>query len=211
MPLLDNELTMKDKIAKALFFAWKKYDPHFKQRMSSRAFTGAHGGKSHPCLLCKKNHTWFGRPCRECRSSLELWCPCPKPLPDYICTEICLRCGGDIEEISRYENSETPDLPKEEEDALYDKYIKGSNYHLNWWKLTCKIEEPQINHLQEDRVIAEDKSQAEYLLNEALVRLGEKSKLRKTHPEVLDLSNWEIKRQKEVKFGWLSGMSIYDR
>ena len=36
--------------------------------------------------------------------------------------------------------------------------------------MTCKIDESQINHLQEDRVIADDKSQAEYLLNEAAVR-----------------------------------------
>jgi hypothetical protein len=192
---------------KKLFLAWKEGDPHFDLRWGLRCFSRPKGSPSHPCPVCKDKPTWHGKPCGPCRrDSLNIWCPCPKPVSDYIVSEYCIRCGLDIKELWDLPEYDTP-----EDEAVYEKYEKMSNYHLHRWQLKCKIEAPEFKAILADRIIAEDKHQAEYLLEEALSRLGETTSLRETNPESLKMDNWEVVNLGVLEFGWQSRTSIFER
>lgn len=67
-------------------------------------------GRSHPCVNCLEQPTWGALPCSVCQEKLNLWCPCGtiaayeigtirQPIPGYIVSEICCRCGYRIKSI----------------------------------------------------------------------------------------------------------------
>jgi len=64
--------------------------------------------RNHPCAFCLNHYVYRGRPCDDCQEKLNIWCPCEyslpnlparAPLPDYICSEICTRCGFRIKAL----------------------------------------------------------------------------------------------------------------
>lgn len=66
---------------------------------------------NHPCPGCLTRPSYNGLLCFTCHEKLNLWCPCGvlapyeesllirKPIPDYLVSELCNRCGYRIKVI----------------------------------------------------------------------------------------------------------------
>lgn len=99
--------------------------------------------RSHLCPCCLKKSTWYGKLCDNCQETLDLWCPCDVeheytardfktklastkrvPLPDYIVSEHCNRCGHRIKPIWDLMMDEVTDdkIIDEKIEALLEDY-----------------------------------------------------------------------------------------
>jgi hypothetical protein len=124
---------------------WRKKPIVDKQRAANLREETYDLRRSHLCAGCHKKSTWMGALCDGCQDKFDLWCPCDVehhytardfktklestkrvPLPDWLVSEHCNRCGYRIKPIWDLMMDEVTDdkILDEKISALIDDYEK---------------------------------------------------------------------------------------